>query len=77
MHLPEPLCASRTATVRGCPSSGAGRSRRASCPSLTRMQPALRNPCCAWLHTPAPGDGQPLTDSSTGYVPAWRAGFHE
>jgi hypothetical protein len=31
-------------------------------PSLTRMQPALRNPCCAWLHTPALGHGQPLAD---------------
>jgi len=26
-----------------------------SCPSLTRMQTSLRNPCCACLHTPALG----------------------
>jgi len=45
---------------RGCPRPVAGRSLRASGPSLTRMQTALRNPCFACLHTPAPGAWAPL-----------------
>ncbi len=44
---------------RGRPCPLAGRSLRASCPSLARMQTSLRNPCFACLHTPAPGHGRP------------------
>ena len=40
---------------RDCPCPVAGRSLRASCPALTRMQTSLRNPCCACMHTPALG----------------------
>ena len=45
----------RWAAVRGCPRPVAGRSLRASCPSLTRMLTALRHPACAGQHTPALG----------------------
>ena len=48
--------------ARGCPCPRAGRSLRPSWASLTRMPPALRHPACAWLHTPAPGHGQPLAE---------------
>ncbi|MFM1904140.1 MAG: hypothetical protein RLZZ440_2040 [Planctomycetota bacterium] len=50
---------SRQLEGRGHPCPVAGRSLRASCPSLTRMQTSLRNPCFARLHTPAPGHGRP------------------
>ena len=40
---------------RDCPCPVAGRSLRASCPALTRMQTSLRNPCRACMHTPALG----------------------
>jgi hypothetical protein len=46
---------SKIFTARDCPCPVAGRSLRASCPSLTPMPPVLRHPGCAWRHTPARG----------------------
>jgi len=47
---------------RGCPRPIAGRSLRASCPSLTRCRLRSRHPAFACRQRRLPGHGQPLPD---------------